>query len=210
MTVIIVILIMGSLISLLMLKSEKKKKQINEEMKKPILDYVIIDCETTGLNPKSNRIIEIAALKVSNGEVVDRFSTLINPQKNVTRKITQMTGITNEMLMDAPFEEDVIVDFINFIDGNVIIGYNVNFDLNFLKETLNRMNRVIGIVHYVDMLKIARKRVEGVDDYRLETVVKKINPDFQQSHRALDDCSATKIIVNALKPFWRDVENSYY
>ena len=174
-------------------------RQINDfcTRNNPIKSYTIIDFETTGLNPKSNRFIEIGALKIINNSIVREYTTLVNPQKNITKKITQLTGITNEMLFDAPLEQDVFPEFVRFIQGLPICAYNVNFDINFLSETLKRINIGMRNVECFDALKIARNNFAGLENYKLETVIKSIDPSFEQSHRALSDCYAVhKILKN--------------
>ncbi len=167
----------------------------------PISDYVIIDFETTGLNPKTDRIIEIGALKIHNGEIADKFSTLVNPMKNIPKRITELTGITTDMLLDATFEEPAITDLVNFINKLPITSYNIDFDLTFFRETLNRINSVVlcncmSKVQSFDTLKIARQYFVNLENYRLETVMQSIEPDFIQTHRALDDCFSVKKILD--------------
>ena len=175
--------------------------KIKEQLKiaddnEPITDYVIIDFETNGLNPKSNRIIEIGAVKVSNKEVVDTFETFVNPMRNITKKITDINGITNEMVMDAPTEDVILPEFIEFVKDLPITAYNISFDLNFFEAALNRMNNHIESVLCFDALKIARANYPELPNHKLETVMQHLYPGFEQPHRALQDCFAVKHILD--------------
>lgn len=98
-------------------------------------DYVVLDIETTGLDPDYDDIIEISAMKCVADEPIDAFSTLIKAPFGVSDFITDFTGITNEMLADAPAISDIFPQFLEFLSDNIIIGHNVNFDVNFLYDT---------------------------------------------------------------------------
>ena len=95
-------------------------------------NYTIIDIETTGFSPVNDKIIEFAAIKVINGDVIDTYSTLINPCKFIKNDIQELTGICNFDVKDAPVIEEVIDDFASFIANDIVIAYNANFDINFL------------------------------------------------------------------------------
>ena len=175
-------------------RADSKERELNT----PITRYVIFDFETNGLSPKTNRVIEVGALKIENGEVVDKFSTLVNPQRNLTKRITDLTGITSEMLIDAPLEIDVFKEFADFAKGYILTAYNVNFDIGFLDETLKRLGIPFGSVEYFDTMKIARQNFKNVENYKLETIMQSLNPDYIQNHRALDDCYAVKTILDRI------------
>lgn len=175
-------------------KKEKSKKRgiFNPE----ISDYVIFDFETTGLNPKSDRIIQIGAVKIVHGEVVAKYSTYVNPMKNITKKITEINGITNEMVMDAPTEDVALPEFMEFIKKLPITAYNLSFDLNFLVAALDRIETDLGVIGCFDSLMIAKKEYPELPNHKLETVVKSISPNYCQNHDALDDCFAVKEILD--------------
>ena len=97
-------------------------------------DYVAVDLETTGLDPRFDAIIEIAAVKVAGGKPVDSFATLVKPPFEVDEFITELTGITNDMLAHAPAIEAVLPSFLEFVGDGVVVGHNVNFDINFLYD----------------------------------------------------------------------------
>lgn len=96
-------------------------------------NYIVFDIETTGLNPKQDEIIEIGAVKIVNHQVVDTFSELIRPNQKISSFITQLTGITNEMVQEAKDIETVLAEFLLFINDQILIGHNVQFDLSFIR-----------------------------------------------------------------------------
>lgn len=180
-------------------KAMKETLSYENKLKEELKDYVIIDFETTGLNPKSDRIIEIGAIKVRNNEIVDTYSTFVNPMKHIAKRITDINGISDETVVDAPFEKDVLPEIGQFITGEIIVGYNITFDLSFLSAALDRyaVDFVPGIT--VDVLKLARKHIAGVENHKLETVMKIMEPNYVQEHRALRDCCAIKKMLDYLK-----------
>ena len=116
-------------------------KQLNlEKCGKPIVDsiFVVLDCETTGLSPHEDAITEIAAIKICGGKEIGTFHTLLNPQQEVPRRISALTGITNENLKDSPTFENIASSLSGFIGNEIIVGHNVVFDLNFINASLER------------------------------------------------------------------------
>ncbi|MBQ7596713.1 MAG: 3'-5' exonuclease, partial [Clostridia bacterium] len=99
-------------------------------------DYTVIDIETSGLSPEECEIIEISAVKVRNDKITDTFSQLIKPERRISAFITSLTGITNDMVKYAPDIKSVITDFADFIGSDILLGYNVNFDINFLYDNM--------------------------------------------------------------------------
>ena len=97
--------------------------------------YTVVDLETTGLDPQWNDIIEFGAMRVENGIVLDRYTALVNPGYEIDDFITELTGITNEMLASSPAVADVLPEFLNFVGESVVVGHNVNFDINFIYDT---------------------------------------------------------------------------
>ena len=101
--------------------------------------YVVFDLETTGLSAVNNRIIEIGAVKVIEGKIVDRFSTFVNPREPIPFEIEQLTSISDEMVIDAPVIEDILPKFLEFCEGCVLIAHNASFDAGFIQENCRRM-----------------------------------------------------------------------
>ena len=97
-------------------------------------DYIVLDLETTGLDPKYDSIIEAAAAQIHNGEIVKTFQSLINPGFEISGFITELTGISNDMLTTAPELEQVFPKFLDFVGDSIVVGHNVNFDVNFIYD----------------------------------------------------------------------------
>lgn len=153
-------------------------------------DYVVIDIETTGLDPKYDEIIEISAIKVTNNTIVDQFVTLVKPENNledIDPFIEELTGITKDMLINAPTFSSVSNDFLKFIDDSVLIGHNVNFDINFLYDSTNGMI----LNDFIDTMRIARRILPDLKHHRLSDIAKHYNINVDVSHRALEDCLVT-------------------
>ena len=118
-------------------------------------DFVVFDIETTGFSPVNDRIIEIGAVKVSGGEVVDRFSAFVNPKVPIPYEIEKLTGIRDEMVLDAPDIEEVLPQFLAFCTDCVLVAHNANFDMSFIMENARRLGFPTEFT-YVDTVGIAR------------------------------------------------------
>lgn len=161
-------------------------------------NYTIIDIETTGIDPKIDKIIELAALKVRNNEIIDSYSKLINPGVEIDLFISNLTGITNDMIENAPCIENVIEEFLNFIGEDTIIGHNVNFDINFIYDTaLFLLDRYLSN-DFIDTLRISRNYISS-ENYKLKTLATLFNIDYTNAHRSLKDCHITFELYNILK-----------
>ena len=159
-------------------------------------EFVVIDIETTGLDPQFDEIIEIGAIKVENGIIIDTYNTLIKPINRVDEYITELTGITNLMLEDAPSIKDVINNFFNFIGNNVILGHNVNFDINFLYDELLNYNNLELNNDFVDTMRIGRYLLKDLKHHRLIDIAKNYGITILGNHRSLKDCEITLQIYN--------------
>ena len=160
--------------------------------------FVVFDIETTGLDSLSNEIIEIGALKVKDGKVVDTFDHLIKPSHPISDFITNLTGITNEMVETAETIEEVLTQFINFIGDNILMGHNVNFDINFVYEHAEKYNNHILNNDFIDTLRLARKLLPELSHHRLSDLADYYNIDKTGHHRALKDVEMTLEVYNHL------------
>lgn len=163
-------------------------------------NYVLFDLETTGLNCKENEIIEIGAIKVVDGVVVDTFNTLIKPSVIIDEVITNITGITNSMVESSPNIGDVLVKFKDFIGNNVLIAHNANFDIGFLRKNFLSLS-IDFSNNYLDTLFLARKYVLNLKNYKLGTLAEYFNIDYSGAHRGLRDCMITKDVYDNLKSY---------
>lgn len=176
--------------------------------------YVCLDLETTGLSPQYDEIIEICAIKIDSGKEIERFQTLIKPENEIDEYISELTGITNELVADAPHIKDVLPSLIDFLSDWVIVGHNVNFDINFVYDNcLEYMNSYFKN-DFVDTMRLSRKVVPALKHHRLEDLVKYFNIEIEGAHRAAYDCTATICCLEKLKAVavdtYGDVESALY
>lgn len=157
--------------------------------------YVVFDLETTGFSPAVNRIIEIGAVKVEEGAVVDRFSTFVNPQTPIPFRIEQLTTINDAMVIDAPTIEEILPRFMEFCEGCVMVAHNADFDMSFIKENCRRLG--IGCSKTVlDTVALARVLMPNLNRFKLDTVAHALNVALDTHHRAVDDAGCTaKIFI---------------
>lgn len=158
-------------------------------------NYTIVDIETTGLSPQYDSIIEISALKVKNNEPIDSFSSLVKPDDfcsdYLDSFITELTGITDDMLNTAPSTRTVLSDFLAFVCDDIIIGHNVSFDVNFIYDTVLDLFDKPFSNNYVDTMRISRRLNTDMPHHRLKDLAKKYNISYEDAHRALNDCKIT-------------------
>ncbi|MGL4653866.1 exonuclease domain-containing protein [Cetobacterium sp.] len=174
-------------------------------------DYILIDLETTGLSPIYNEIIEISALKIKDGEVIDTFSELIKPKYEIDGFIAKLTGITNEMVRNSREVKEVISDFMNFINkDDILVGYNVNFDINFLYDNLLRASNKFLENNFVDIMRIAKYALKDkVDSFRLKKLANYYEIDTNGMHRGEKDCQVSKIIFEKVQELILDKHQTH-
>lgn len=162
--------------------------------------YCVVDIETTGLDFDYCGIIEISALKVINGEKTDVFSSLINPGYKIDEFITDLTGITNDMLSSAPSIESVLPKFIEFVGDLVLVGHNIaSFDSNFIYDNIKKSLHKDFKNDYVDTMRISRLILKDISHYRLSDIADFYKIDKKGAHRAENDCHITFEVFKALK-----------
>lgn len=162
-------------------------------------DYVLVDIETTGLSPQRDDIIEIGAIKVKNNEVIDTYNTLINIGRNVPPYITKLTGITTDMIKSDGLETtEVLQSFMEFAGNNIIVGHNVNFDINFIYDKCERYLNKHLTNDFIDTMKIAKRLVE-TPNYKLGTLADYFQVDYNGAHRGLKDVEITYEVYNKMK-----------
>lgn len=171
--------------------------------------YVALDLETTGLNPKYARILEIGAVKVINGEVVDTFDKIINAKTRLPELITKLTGITQEMMSQGENIEKEIVELIEFCEDYVLLGHNIQFDYSFLKKAAVN-NKLPFEKKAIDTLKIARKFLPYLEKRSLEYLCEYYHIEHVNKHRAYCDALATSDLYKLLKEqFYIENEDAF-
>lgn len=153
-------------------------------------DYVVFDLETTGFSPETNRIIEIGAVKVQNGKIVDKFSTFVNPQVPIPFRIEQLTSINDSMVIDAPVIADILPEFMKFCEGCVMVAHNADFDMSFIKKNCQRLD-IPCKPTIVDTVALARVLLPNLNRFKLDTVAKALGISLENHHRAVDDAGCT-------------------
>ncbi|MBP3904154.1 exonuclease domain-containing protein [Turicibacter sp.] len=159
--------------------------EITKECEYPS-DYVVIDFETTGLDPKECSIIQMAAIRYRDDVKVSRFVSFVNATV-IPSKVIQLTSITLEDCQSAPTLEELIPQLLDFIGDDVIVAHNASFDLGFLNESIKRLNLPVRTFIYVDTLRLARQKMNGVKRYSLHILKKYLKLEYE-SHLAEDDC----------------------
>ena len=149
--------------------------------------YIIFDLETTGLSAATERIIEIGAVKVENGEILESFDLFVDPEKAITPEITRLTSITNEMVAGAPKEAEALEQFFRFCDGcDILVAHNADFDMGFLRAAIRRCGREEDPVQ-IDTLVMARAMYPELKKHKLDTIAERLGVTQKHHHRADDD-----------------------
>ena len=166
--------------------------------------YIVFDIETTGFSSIRDKIIEIGAVKVSGGEITDRFSAFVNPERPIPFEITNLTGITDEMVMDSPNIETVLPQFLEFAGDGVLAAHNAGFDVGFIEQNCRNLGLNDRFV-YADTVALARVLLPTLSKYKLNIVAKALNISLENHHRAVDDAGATaEIFVKFVEMLKKD------
>ena len=160
-------------------------------------EYVAFDLETTGLSSANDRIIEIGAVVMKNGEELDRFQTFVDPQRPLEKKIVELTGITDEMLKGAPKIEKVLPEFLKFVNGRVLVAHNSDFDTGFIRAACARQGLPYTYTA-ADTLILSQNMLPQLNKFKLDIVSNALSlPDFNH-HRAADDAVTCGLIMHRL------------
>lgn len=158
---------------------------------------VVFDFETTGLDPETDRIIEIGAIKLVNMQPVAEFSSLVSTDIELTEDIVRLTGITPEMLQGQPEVEEVLPKFMDFIEGSVIAAHNAEFDLSMLRASLSRMGVDLEWPCFCT-LKMARELLPDLERKNLDTLAEHYNLTFEARHRSIGDVKVTCGVLSGM------------
>ena len=152
--------------------------------------YVVFDLETTGFSSIKDKIIEIGAVKVENGVITDKFSTFVNPKVPIPFKITNLTGITDDMVMEAPDIETILPQFLEFVGDAVLVAHNASFDVSFIEQNC-RYQDITPDFTSVDTVAMARILLPTLSKFKLNVVANALHISLENHHRAVDDAGAT-------------------
>ena len=184
-----------------------KKYNFREHKGKSLLkwvdNYVLVDIETTGLSPRTDEIIEIGAIKVKENKIIDTYNTLIKIDRNLNPFITKLTGITDKMLETGKETDKALEEFVNFTGNEIIMGHNVNFDINFIYDKcLSYLDYYLSN-DFVDTMRIAKYILPDIQNYKLGTLANYFGVDYRSAHRGLKDVEITYEVYNKLKDCYK-------
>ena len=169
------------------------------------LEFVVVDVEATGAKTPPNRLIELGAYRVRQGSIVDEFVTLVNPEIPIPRFVASLTRITNEMVKKAPVFADVAPRWLEFVSDAVLVAHNAPFDTSFLNHEISRVYPGHRMVNsHICTVKLTRRALPGLANYRLETVANHFSIDIMSRHRAGSDALATAHIFIQLLSKWSE------
>lgn len=186
--------------------SDSSSKRINKgvSLLEALNDYIVLDLETTGLDPHFDSIIELAALKIENNKIVDRFQSLVNPCFEIDEFITELTGITNEMLSKAPSIHDILPQFLSFIGKSIVVAHNANFDINFIYDTCSEFSLPVFSNNFVDTMRVSRRLFREEKHHRLSDLIFRFGISDNVEHRALSDSIQTFECYEYMKQYALD------
>lgn len=181
----------------------RARRYKGESLLAKLANYTVIDLETTSKYINDAEIVELAAVRVRDNEIVDTYSALIRPSIPIPLDVAQITHITDDMVADKPAISDVIDEYLDFLGEDVLLGHNIaTYDVNLLCDTLDKIGDRLLHNDYIDTLRYARYCDIAVDNLRLGTLAEFFNIQNEHAHRALDDCITNHYVYQQLKPLY--------
>ncbi|MCR5431742.1 MAG: topoisomerase DNA-binding C4 zinc finger domain-containing protein [Lachnospiraceae bacterium] len=173
--------------------------EIGNKLNSYVADYVIFDLETTGVSYVTDQVIEISAIKVKNGTPVDEFTTLVNPMRHIPKDASDVNGITDDMVMDAPIFEVALKQFLDFVGDMVLVGHNIcGFDMKFInRDAMKFFGMMVGN-DYIDTLPMARACLPTMSHHTLSDLARHYSISTNGAHRALNDCRMNQMVFENL------------
>jgi len=168
------------------------------------MEFVIIDIETTGGNPSQGGITEIAALVFDGNDIIDRFHTLVNPERFIPNFITGLTGISQEMVENAPKFDEIAEDLWNLLEGRTFVAHNVNFDYAFIREAFKSIGKDLNLPKLCTV-RLSRKAFPGLGSYGLGRICEQLAIEISHRHRAFGDAEATAILFQKIYQHQSDI-----
>lgn len=179
------------------LAPDKKPSVTNPKGQSLDTTYCVLDLETTGFSPTTEKITEIGVMKVKEGKVIDSFSCFVNPEKPIPQRVVEVTNITDDMVKDAETIEQVFPKLMKFIEGSVLVAHNAPFDIGFLKYNAKELGYDFDFT-YVDTLTLAQELFPDFKSYKLGRIAKNLDIKVEVAHRALDDVDTTVKVFNVM------------
>jgi DNA polymerase-3 subunit alpha (Gram-positive type) len=179
------------------LAPDKKPSVTNIKGQSIDTTYCVLDLETTGFSPKTEKITEVGIMKVKDGKVIDKFSTFVNPEKSIPMSVVEVTKITDDMVRDAETIDKVFPKLLQFIEGTVLVAHNAEFDINFLKHNAKVLGYDFDFT-YLDTLTLAQDVFPDFKSYKLGRIAKNLGIKVEVAHRALDDVDTTVKVFNIM------------
>ena len=179
------------------LAPDKKPSVTNPKGQSIDSTYCVLDLETTGLSPVTEKITEIGIMKLKDGKVIDEFSCFVNPEKPIPAKVVEVTNITDDMVKDAETIEKVFPKMLEFIEGSVLVAHNADFDIGFLKNNAKTLGFDFDFT-YLDTLSLAKEIFPDYKTYKLGRIAKNLGIKVEVAHRALDDVDTTVKVFNVM------------
>ena len=161
-------------------------------------EYVSLDLETTGLEPKKDRIIEIGAVKIRDGQIQETYATLVDPQTKIPERITELTGISSQMVEGKPFGQEAVKGLLDFCGELPLLGHNIMFDYSFVKHSAVNMGMDFE-KKGMDTLKLARNRLPDLESKSLQNLRQYYHLPQEEAHRALEDALTTFRLYERLR-----------
>ena len=166
-----------------------KKIEASKGKQQDVCGFITIDIETTGLDPEKDEILEIAAIKYIENNEAEIFSRVVKVQNPLTKEISELTGITDDFLLKNGMDiETALKDFWDFVGRAKLVGYNISFDMSFLRNASIEHKIKMQANKCIDVLQLARKKVKGAKNYKMSTVASALGIEMAQKHRAESDC----------------------
>lgn len=180
----------------------RKGKQISKRKRKNVEhvdSYIVVDLETTGISITSDEIIEVGAILVKNGQIHTRYSALVQSNKSIPTSVQSLTGITNKMLDDEGRAlSEVLLEFLDLVGDLPIVSHNINFDYGFLRLACQNLGLPLLSNKGIDTLSLARRLLDDVKDFKLQTLLEYFDIQTDTKHRSLADCLSTHKLYEKL------------
>lgn len=159
--------------------------------------YCVLDLETTGFSFRTEKITEVGIMKIQNGEILDKFSCFVNPEKPIPEKVIEVTNITDDMVKDAETIDKVMPKILEFVGDSVLVAHNADFDIGFLKYNAKQLGLTLDNT-YIDTLRLSKDLFPDFKKYKLGLIAEKLGIKVEVAHRALDDVDTTVKVFNIM------------